>query len=246
MPQPTAHRNRQAPAFHRTMRAPRVLHTRPPDQPLRTPFVLDVADVTISRGELVFIVGGNGSGKTTLIKLLLGLYQPSSGTLELDGQPVSEEAVEDYRQLFSAVFADYHLFEDIVAPAVALPRVNAWLHRLDLAHLVDLHAGSFSTVDLSTGQRKRLALLHAILEDRDILMFDEWAADQDPTYRQLFYTTILPELQGLGRTIIVVSHDDRYFGVADRVIHMEGGRILGIEPGDRYRAAGARLHRASQ
>lgn len=229
----------RAPAFQSTIALRQVIHTRPADQPLRAPFVLDIPELTICRGELIFIVGGNGSGKTTLIKLLLGLYRPSSGTLQLDGQPVAEEALDGYRQLFSAVFADYHLFEDIVAAPSALPRVNAWLHRLELGHLVDLHAGSFSTVDLSTGQRKRLALLHAILEDRNILMFDEWAADQDPTYRNLFYTTILPELRGLGRTIIVVSHDDRYFGVADRIVHMERGRIAGIEPGHRYRSAGA-------
>lgn len=209
-------------------------HTRFPGEP--TGFALDIPSLTIERGEMVFIVGGNGSGKTTLIKLLLGLYQPTSGALLLDGRPVMAEALDAYRQLFSAVFAEYHLFEDIVAAPSALDRAAAWLHRLDLAHLVNLDAGSFSTIDLSTGQRKRLALLHAILEDREVLVFDEWAADQDPGYRNLFYTTILPELRSAGRTIIVVSHDDRYFDMADRVVHMERGRIATIVPGHPMRA----------
>lgn len=224
-----------ASSFTREIALRNVRHSRFPDQP--ADFVLDVSGLTITRGEIVFIVGGNGSGKTTLVKVLLGLYPPTSGTLLLDGRPVAAEAIEDYRQLFSAVFAEYHLFEDIVAAPAAKERANAWLHRLDLDHLVDLEAGSFSTIDLSTGQRKRLALLHAILEDREILVFDEWAADQDPSYRKLFYTAILPELRAAGRTVIVVSHDDRYFDVADRVVHMERGRITAIVPGHPARAA---------
>lgn len=228
----------QAPVFMRDIALRNIRHSRVPDH--ASAFTLEVPGLTILRGEVVFVVGGNGSGKTTLIKILLGLYQPESGTLLLDGRPVAAEALEAYRQLFSAVFADYHLFEDIVAAPGAMERANAWLHRLDLAHLVNLEAGRLSTVDLSTGQRKRLALLHAILEDREILVFDEWAADQDPGYRKLFYTTILPELRRAGRTVIVVSHDDRYFDVADRVVHMEGGRIVAIVPGHSVRADASR------
>lgn len=231
-------RSVQSPAFLRDITLNNVRHSRAPEQP--SAFMLDIPSLTIARGEVVFIVGGNGSGKTTLIKVLLGLYQPTSGSLLLDGRPVPTEELEAYRQLFSAVFAEYHLFEDIVATPAAMDRATAWLHRLDLAHLVDLEAGQLSTLDLSTGQRKRLALLHAILEDREILMFDEWAADQDPGYRKLFYTTILPELRGAGRTVIVVSHDDRYFDVADRVVHMEGGRIAAITTGHPARATASR------
>ena len=229
-----------APNFRCDIALRNVRHSPFPGQP--SAFMLDVPALTIVRGELVFIVGGNGSGKTTLVKVLLGLYPPTSGTLLLDGQPVAAEGLEAYRQLFSAVFAEYHLFEDIVATPAALERANAWLHRLDLAHLVDLEAGRFSTVDLSTGQRKRLALLHAILEDREILVFDEWAADQDPSYRKLFYTTILPELREAGRTVIAVSHDDRYFDVADRIVHMENGRIAAIAPRPPVGAAASGHH----
>lgn len=192
-------------------------------------FGLDIPHLRLRRGEITFIVGGNGSGKTTLIKTLLGLYQPRSGAILLDGAPVSATDLDSYRQLFSGVFADYHLFDELVAFPGGEARVNAWLQRLDLAKVVDFHDGRFSTTDLSTGQRKRLAFIHAVLEDRPILMFDEWAADQDPDFRKLFYCHLLPELRSIGKTVIAVSHDDRYFDAADRVVHMANGRITGIE-----------------
>lgn len=194
-----------------------------------TPFGLDVPHLDLRRGEITFIVGGNGSGKTTLIKTLLGLYQPRSGAVLLDGAPVSAAELDGYRQLFSGVFADYHLFDELMAFPGGEARVNAWLQRLDLVNVVNFHAGRFSTTDLSTGQRKRLALIHAVLEDRPILMFDEWAADQDPDFRKLFYRQLLPELRNIGKTVIVVSHDDRYFDAADRVVHMAHGRVTRIE-----------------
>lgn len=192
------------------------------------PFVLGPVDLQLRRGEMVFVVGDNGSGKTTLIKLLLGLYAPQQGEILLDGRPVTPESRDDYRQLFTTVFSDFYLFEDLAGdggrqflPATALP----YLERLEIAHKVSVKDGAFSTVDLSTGQRKRLALVHAYLEGRPVLVFDEWAADQDPAFRHLFYTELLPELCAKGHLLIVISHDDRYFHVADRIIRMEGGRI---------------------
>jgi putative ATP-binding cassette transporter len=192
-------------------------------------FALDIPHLDIRRGQITFIVGGNGSGKTTLIKLLLGLYRPQSGAVLLDGEPVIAAELDSYRQLFSSIFSDYHLFEDLMACPGGEWRVNAWLKRLDLANVVEFRDGRFSTTDLSTGQRKRLALIHAVLEDRPILMFDEWAADQDPDYRRLFYRELLPELRTIGKTVIVVSHDDRYFDAADSVVHLAHGRVVQIE-----------------
>jgi putative ATP-binding cassette transporter len=201
-------------------------------------FALGPVDLQIGRNEIVFIVGDNGSGKTTLIKLLLGLYAPQQGELLLDGQPVTPETRDDYRQLFSTVFSDFYLFEDLVVgeegrqqplPETALP----YLQRLEIAHKVSVKDGAFSTTDLSTGQRKRLALVHAYLEGRPVLVFDEWAADQDPSFRHLFYTELLPELRAKGHSLVVISHDDRYFHVADRVITMKAGRIThdqGVSP----------------
>ncbi len=190
-------------------------------------FALGPIDLTLHRGETLFIVGENGSGKTTLIKLLLGLYVPTSGQLLLDGQMLRESRVDDYRQLFSAVFSDYFLFDDLIAHGKAVAeRAAAYLERLEIGHKVWVENGFFSTTDLSTGQRKRLALVHAYLEQRPVMMFDEWAADQDPTFRRVFYTELLPDLKRQGKTLIVVSHDDRYFDAADRIIRLEDGRII--------------------
>lgn len=190
------------------------------------PFELGPIDLRIQRGEILFIVGGNGSGKTTLVKLLLGLYRPSQGQVLLDGVAVDDSLREAYRALFSAIFSDYFLFDELVDPSPEQQRTaNALLERLKISGKTELAEGAFSTTDLSTGQRKRLALIHAWLEDRPVMLFDEWAADQDPEFRQVFYLELLPELKRLGKTLIVISHDDRYFGVADRVIRLDQGQI---------------------
>lgn len=194
-------------------------------------FALGPINLTLQRGELVFIVGDNGSGKTTLIKLLLGLYAPQQGEVLLDGRAVTPPIRDDYRQLFTTVFSDFYLFEDLVAGEEEGRRVlpeaaRPYLERLEIAHKVSVRDGSFSTTDLSTGQRKRLALVHAYLEGRPVLVFDEWAADQDPTFRQLFYTELLPELRARGHLLVVISHDDRYFHVADRVLRMRAGQVV--------------------
>ena len=203
-------------------------------------FALGPIDLRLRRGEMVFVVGDNGSGKTTLVKLLLGLYAPHEGHVAIDGAAVDAERRDDYRQLFTTVFSDFYLFEDLAAgegeahgeasmqvlPQRALP----YLERLEIAHKVSLKDGAFTTTDLSTGQRKRLALVHAYLEGRPVLVFDEWAADQDPTFRHLFYTELLPELRAKGHLLVVISHDDRYFHLADRVITMRAGRIADDRP----------------
>ncbi len=194
-------------------------------------FELGPIDLTLRKGELVFIVGDNGSGKTTLIKLLLGLYAPQGGEVILDGVPIAANTRDDYRQLFTTVFSDFYLFEDLAGEpgeesVQSLPEsARPYLERLEIAHKVSIKDGSFSTTDLSTGQRKRLALVHAYLEGRPVLVFDEWAADQDPSFRHLFYTELLPELRAKGHLLVVISHDDRYFHVADRVVRMSAGRI---------------------
>lgn len=196
------------------------------------PFVLGPVNLSLRKGELVFVVGDNGSGKTTMIKLLLGLYAPQEGAVVLDGKAVTAEARDDYRQLFTTVFSDFYLFEDLVAGEEggrmpALPEAaSPYLERLEIAHKVSVKDGVFSTVDLSTGQRKRLALVHAYMEGRPVLVFDEWAADQDPAFRHLFYTELLPELRAKGHLLVVISHDDRYFHLADRVVQMRAGQIV--------------------
>ncbi|PXW28667.1 cyclic peptide export ABC transporter [Paraburkholderia caballeronis] len=210
-------------------------------QPDARGFALGPLSLTVQRGETLFIVGENGCGKTTLIKLLLGLYEPETGTLLVDGAPVRADQRDAYRQLFSVVFSDYYLF-DTLLPGDDTLRADAqrYLERLALAHKVSVRDGAFSTTDLSTGQRKRLALVHAYLENRPVLVLDEWAADQDPTFRRIFYAEILPDLKRQGKTLIVISHDDRYFGAADRYVRIEDGRIVEeVRPGEAVEAAAA-------
>ncbi len=197
-------------------------------------FVLGPINLACTPGELLFITGGNGSGKTTLAKVLLGLYVPEAGHLLLDGRPVTDAEREDYRQLFAAVFADFFLFGSLLgADKTGLDeRAASYLRRLQLDQKVQVKAGVLSTVDeLSQGQRKRLALLAAYLEDRPILLFDEWAADQDPSFKDLFYHQLLPDLKALGKTVVVISHDDRYYDVADRVVKLDEGRVVGVSGG---------------
>ncbi len=190
-------------------------------------FQLGPVNLKIKQGDIVFIIGENGCGKTTLIKVLLGLYSPQQGNIKLNGATINSEDRDNYRQLFTTVFSDYHLFDDIMRSETLLPdAANHYLERLEIAHKVSIKDGIFSTTDLSTGQRKRLALINAWLEERPVLVFDEWAADQDPTFRRIFYTELLPDLKRMGKTIIVISHDDRYFAHADQLVRMEAGRVI--------------------
>jgi len=191
-------------------------------------FMLGPLSMTLRQGELVFLVGGNGSGKTTLAKLITGLYIPESGEISFDGKPVSDNNREAYRQLFSIVFSTPHLFERLLGHnrLTIDQRAQEYLSRLQLDHKVTVKDGLLSTTDLSQGQRKRLALLTAYLDDRPIYIFDEWAADQDPLFKEFFYLHLLPELKARGKMILVISHDDRYFSVADRIVKLEQGKIV--------------------
>jgi len=192
-------------------------------------FSLGPLDLKILPGELIFIVGGNGSGKSTLAKLLVGLYAPDAGELYFADQRITPANREWYRQHFAAIFSDFYLFERLLGfadrPELAA-QVQAYLERLQLAHKVQFSGDRFSTTALSQGQRKRLALLVAYLEDRPIYLFDEWAADQDPTFRDVFYRQLLPELRDRGKTILAISHDDRYFALADRILKLDYGQLV--------------------
>ena len=194
-------------------------------------FVLGPVNLTFRPGEVVCLAGGNGSGKTTLAKVITGLYEPEGGEIRLDGVPVTEETREDYRQLFSGVFSDFYLFESLLGlHSNGLDaRAHEYLRRLRLEHKVQVKGGELSTVELSQGQRKRLALLTAYLEDRPFYVFDEWAADQDPVFKEVFYFDLLPSLRAKGKTVLVISHDDRYFHLADRLVRLEQGRLAGEE-----------------
>ncbi|XVL53502.1 cyclic peptide export ABC transporter [Methylobacter sp. G7] len=194
-------------------------------------FTLGPIDLDFKSGELVFLVGGNGSGKTTLAMLLIGLYTPEQGVIRWNGEAVDNGNKNDYLQNFSVIFSDFYLFDELYGfdneENHAL--IADYLQRLHLHHKVRVENGRFSSVNLSQGQRKRLALLVAYLEDRPFYVFDEWAADQDPEFKHLFYTELLPALKARGKTVLIISHDDRYFYLADRCIKLEEGQIVGME-----------------
>ncbi len=190
-------------------------------------FLLGPISLTLQPGEITYIVGGNGSGKSTLAKLMTGLYEPQGGSIYLDGVPITEQNREWYRQHFSAIFSDFYLFDRCLGfNQPELDRdVERYLKQLQLDHKVQVKDGVLSTTRLSQGQRKRLALLTAYLEDRPIYLFDEWASDQEPYFRDLFYKEILVKLKERGKIVIVITHDDRYFHLADHMIKLDYGKV---------------------
>ncbi len=194
-------------------------------------FTMGPTSMELSKGEMLFIVGGNGSGKSTLLKAFTRLYQPQGGSLLWDGTPVVPANARAYRSLFSSVFSDFHLFDRLYGmDHVPEERVNALLEDLGIAHKTRYQDGRFTNTDLSTGQRKRLALAVALLEERPILVLDELAADQDPEFRQRFYGELVPRWKAEGRSLIIVSHDDRYFHIADRTMILADGRAKAVPP----------------
>ncbi|HAP38375.1 MAG TPA: ABC transporter ATP-binding protein [Nitrospira sp.] len=202
------------------------------------PFNLGPLELSIRSGELVFIIGGNGSGKSTFVKLLTGLYLPQQGRVTLNGEAIVPATQDWYRQHFAAVFSDFYLFKKLLGldPSLVASQADGWLKTLRINHKVTIQDGEYSTINLSQGQRKRLALVTAMLEDRPFYVFDEWAADQDPQYKDVFYGELLPELRARGKGVIVVTHDDRYFHVGDRVLKLDDGRIVETSPGTAFSA----------
>ncbi|MDX9859716.1 MAG: cyclic peptide export ABC transporter [Rhodospirillales bacterium] len=197
-------------------------------------FVLGPLDLTVRRAEVIFITGGNGSGKSTLIKLLTGLYRPHHGRIQVDSTAIGSDSRRAFQNMMAPVFSDYHLFPRLygvpsIDPAMAQELI-AWFEMEGTVRLID---DRFDRLDLSAGQRKRLALIAALLEKRPVLVIDEWAADQDPHFRRKFYREVLPALKARGMTIIAVTHDDAYFDVADRRFHLDEGRLseCSSEPG---------------
>ncbi|NBC99844.1 multidrug ABC transporter permease/ATP-binding protein [Atlantibacter hermannii] len=197
-------------------------------------------NLTIHRGELLFLIGGNGSGKSTLAMLLTGLYQPVSGEILLDGQVISANNMDEYRKHFSAVFTDVWLFDQLLGPQGQAARpelVEQWLERLKMSSKLELDNGKILNLKLSKGQKKRVALLLALAEERDIILLDEWAADQDPHFRREFYQVLLPLMQQMGKTIFAISHDDHYFIHADRLLEMRNGQLSELTGDERDSAS---------
>ena len=195
-----------------------------------TTFQIGPIDFDLHHGELVFITGGNGSGKSTFLRVFAGLYPPDSGEITLDGMPINDETRDSYRALMSAIFFDNHLFHKLYGIPQPQPgEVERLLAQFRLSDKTSLKDGEFSTLDLSGGQRRRLALIVSLLEKRPILLLDEWTAEQDPEFRRKFYDELLPQMKQAGLTVLVITHDDRYldeFNLPARRIRMEEGRIV--------------------
>ena len=195
-----------------------------PLQKQQTGFKLGPLSLTVQSGKTLFITGPNGGGKTTLAKVILGLYHPSEGRVLLNDQPIVFN--DQYSALFAAILddvclsTDIHYFQNKQEEAEA----KRWLAILKLSPKVTIHDGKLSTINVSKGQYKRLALLIALIKDRPIYVFDEWASEQDPYFRNWFYTELLPELKQKNKAVIAITHDDRYFNLSDDVMCIDYGQ----------------------
>ncbi len=192
-------------------------------------FSLNPIDLSINRGETVFIVGGNGSGKSTFLHLVLGLYQPTTGNVLIDDNVLTTQNIDEYRSKIAMVLPDFYLYNSVLdsqGVKVSNEKIANLLDTFQLRDKVQLNDQGYSSVNYSQGQRKRLALISAIAEDKEIYVLDEWAADQDPHFRHVFYTEILPWLKARGKTVIAVTHDDKYFDLADRRLKFDLGEMI--------------------
>lgn len=189
-------------------------------------FSIGPINFTINKGDIIFIQGANGSGKTTLMNILINVYEPKSGKIILNRNPINSSQLLSFNELFSPVFSDFYLFDEMYGIKTNdTDKINEYLRIFEIDDKITLKNNTFSTLDLSSGQRKRLALINALLEKKPIILLDEWAADQDPEFRRKFYREILPYIKERGFTIIAITHDDKYFDSADKVFKMEYGKL---------------------
>jgi len=197
-------------------------------------FKVGPVNLLLEPGKLIFVEGGNGSGKTTMMRMITGLYKPDKGDIYLNDQQITNKNIQSYRELFGIIFADFFVFDK---PYGLTPdQLNALhenVHKLGLSNCLgeNLEEG-LNPEKLSTGQKKRLALALILAEDPPILIFDEWAADQDPNFRRIFYHEILPKLKANGKSILAITHDDHYFNIADQRYHMEYGQMKLVRNND--------------
>ncbi len=193
-------------------------------------FTFGPLDLEIRRGERIFLTGGNGSGKSTFINLLVGLCKPTTGTIYLNGRRLPDDQYPGYRNRISVIFTNHYLFEENYEAfdlSAANRKLTAYIELLKMEEIIRLeHGERVLSKDLSKGQQKRLGLIRSLLEGRHLLVLDEWAAEQDPEFRKYFYEELMQELTLMGKTLIAATHDDRYFGCADRVLKFERGKLV--------------------
>jgi len=190
-------------------------------------FKVGPINLYLEPGKLIFVEGGNGSGKTTMMRMITGLYKPEKGGIYLNDQMITDKNIQAYRELFGIIFADFFVFDKPYGfSPEQLNKLHENITRLGLSHCMPekLEMG-LKPEKLSTGQKKRLALALIMTEDPPIFIFDEWAADQDPSFRRIFYHEILPQLKASGKAILAITHDDHYFNIADQRYHMDYGQM---------------------
>jgi putative ATP-binding cassette transporter len=199
-------------------------------KPGATPFVLGPISCDFEAGKVYFVRGGNGSGKTSFIRILTGLIAPDSGRILLNGVEVNSAQSQAYRDLFSTIFSDFHLFKKLYGMYdTPDEEVDKWLKKLELPERVTFQSRAFSDLNVSTGQKKRIALIVSILEKRPIIILDEWASDQDPEFRKFFYEKIIPELRAMNKIVIAITHDDHYFHEADHLLFIQNGKLRAFD-----------------
>jgi len=192
-------------------------------------FSIGPLNFEINKGDVVFIYGGNGSGKTTLLNLILNINRPKTGEIILNNKILDKEKPLKYNVLFSPVFSDFYLFDELYGvETIDIDKANEYIELFELTDKVKIEDNKFSTLDLSTGQRKRLALINALIENKPLIILDEWAADQDPVFRKKFYREIIPYLSSKGFTLLLITHDDKYYDTADKLFKMEYGSVINV------------------
>lgn len=194
-------------------------------------FSIGPLELEVRRGELIFLIGGNGSGKSTLMNVLCGLFRPSSGRILLNGVPVEDAEIDRYRRHFVSIFTDHYLFDTLYGRSeLPVAVVDEWTERLEMQGKFEVEGNVLKTSGLSAGQKKRLAMILALAEEKSILFLDEWDAEQDPGYKRYFFEVMLPWLTSQGKTLIVITHNDRYYHTADQLLKMEDGQLFHITP----------------
>lgn len=192
----------------------------------KTGFKLGPISATINTNEIVIINGGNGSGKTTLFNIIVGLFQPHKGKIKYKGEVLTFDNIQSYRNKLCCHFTDSPVFDDISYISEAkFKKSDYFIDQLELKGKTNLSFFRISDFNLSFGQKSRLNLMRLLIEDKSIFILDEWAANQDVHFKEKFYLEIIPKLKKEGKTVILISHDDKYYSIADKVISLRNGQI---------------------